>query len=134
MKAILVIDIADDVAEKYDVLTVDYTLCGDNAKAYDWLDYVTDVKLKALPQKKHDGLVFKSDGTAFTKEMEIGWNAYRDAILGKEERTNGLKPLPMDKSHGYYGCPSCRHIVSSVQNYCENCGQKLDWKGIGETE
>lgn len=47
---------------------------------------------------------------------------------------NGKKPLPKDESHEYYGCPSCRHIVSSVQNYCENCGQKLDWRDIGETE
>lgn len=39
-----------------------------------------------------------------------------------------------DESHEYYGCPSCRRIVSSVQNYCENCGQKLDWGDIGETE
>lgn len=37
--------------------------------------------LKPLPQKKHDGLVFKSDGTAFTKEMEIGWNACLEEII-----------------------------------------------------
>lgn len=62
------------------------------------------------------------------------WNACLDKIMGETEGNNGLKPLPKDESHEYYGCPSCRHIVSSVQNYCENCGQKLDWRDIGETE
>ena len=80
MKYALVIDIADDVAEKYNVLTVDYTLRGDNDKSYDWIDYVQDAELKALPQKKCDGLVFKSDGTAFTPEMVIGWNACLEEI------------------------------------------------------
>ena len=40
MKYVLVIDVDDDVAKKYDVLTVDYTLRGDNAIAYDWIEYV----------------------------------------------------------------------------------------------
>ena len=71
------------------------------------------------------------------------WMHYKDIdvdgielrpYLAKKKENNGLKPLPKDESHEYYGCPSCRHIVSSVQNYCENCGQKLDWRDIGETE
>ena len=41
--------------------------------------------IRSLPKKKHDGLVFKSDGTAFTKEMEIGWNACLDEITGETE-------------------------------------------------
>lgn len=37
--------------------------------------------IRSLPQKKHDGLVFKSDGTAFTNEMEIGWNTCLEEII-----------------------------------------------------
>ena len=51
MKLLLVIDVADDVAEKYKVFTVDYTLRGDNDKSNDWIDYVQDAKVKVLPQK-----------------------------------------------------------------------------------
>ena len=28
---------------------------------------------------------------------------------------------------GYWGCPICKHMVDSVSNYCEHCGQALDW-------
>lgn len=31
-----------------------------------------------------------------------------------------------DEVH-HYLCPSCRSIVSCNQNYCDECGQKLDW-------
>lgn len=82
MKAVLVINVPEDF---------DYRRCsigGDGNIYYERegeqrASIVGNIKnLRPLPQKKHDGLVFKSDGTAFTQEMEIGWNAYRDAITG----------------------------------------------------
>ena len=44
------------------------------------------------------------------------------------------KPLK-DKlrEEGYCGCPICKHLVDSVSNYCEHCGQALDWTEEGET-
>lgn len=53
-----------------------------------WIDETTFAipswcPLRQLPQKKHDGLVFTKDGRAFTPEMEIGWNACIDAIMGE---------------------------------------------------
>ena len=78
MKAVLVIDMPKDCIK-----------CP-LSNSYCWNIFpikgiADECPLKTLPQKKHDGLVFKSDGTAFTKEMEIGWNAYRDAITGETE-------------------------------------------------
>ena len=83
--------------------------------------------LKDLPQK----IVGKRE--MFMPTYSLGWNDCIGTMLGEEEGNNGLKPLK-DENHEYYGCPSCRHIVSSVQNYCENCGQKLDWRNVGEIE
>lgn len=76
MKAILVIDIADDVAEKYDVLTVDYTLNGDNDKAYECLDYVSDAELRPLPEKNTWDVTENGHVTEFAE----GWNACLEEI------------------------------------------------------
>lgn len=37
------------------------------------------------------------------------------------------KPLPLDEFHAFFGCPSCKRIVGTVQDYCEHCGQRIDW-------
>lgn len=34
---------------------------------------------------------------------------------------------PLLSINGLYGCKRCKHIVESVQNYCEHCGQAIDW-------
>lgn len=47
----------------------------------------SDCPIRLLPQKKHDGLVFKADGRAFTEEMEIGWNACLDEITGEKDES-----------------------------------------------
>lgn len=31
---------------------------------------------------------------------------------------------------GVYVCASCKRIVHTVQNYCEHCGQRLNWSEI----
>lgn len=33
---------------------------------------------------------------------------------------------------GYWDCPICRHLVDMSANYCEHCGQALDWTEEGE--
>lgn len=30
-------------------------------------------------------------------------------------------------NYPYYKCPCCNHVDVDEQNYCDNCGQKLDW-------
>ena len=54
MKAILVIDIADDVAEAYEDFTVDYDLRGtpkDDQKVNESIKYVEDCPLKPIPSR-----------------------------------------------------------------------------------
>ena len=76
MKAVLVINYAseEDIGKKTSI----HLLNEEN-------EWVEDVVIRPLPQEKHDGLVFKSDGTAFTKEMEIGWNTCLAEITGETE-------------------------------------------------
>ena len=55
MKAILVIDIADDIAEAYEDFTVDYDLRGtpkDDQKVNESIRYVEDCPLKPMPKKE----------------------------------------------------------------------------------
>lgn len=40
-----------------------------------------------------------------------------------EEKRIARKPL-VNK------CPSCNKTVFYVENYCPNCGQKLDWREV----
>ena len=40
-----------------------------------------------------------------------------------EEKHIAKKPL-VNK------CPSCNKTVFYVENYCPNCGQKLNWNGV----
>ena len=139
MKAILVIDMPTDCPEcpmahwnKLDEFTGCEAISGKKYAIND-KEYAESscrpswCPLKDLPQK------IEGKREMFMPTYSLGWNDCIGTILGEEEGNNGLKPLK-DESHEYYGCPSCRHIVSSMQNYCENCGQKLDWRDIGETE
>ena len=55
MKAILVIDVPDDVVEAYEDFKVDYDLRGtpkDDQKVNESIKYVEDCPLKPMPQKK----------------------------------------------------------------------------------
>ena len=75
MKLLLVIDVADDVAEAYEDFTVDYDLRGtpkDDQITSESIRYVEDCPLKPMPQKKD-----YFDG--YHEEAEMlqmdGWNA-----------------------------------------------------------
>lgn len=79
MKAILVIDIADDVAEAYDDLTVDYDLRGtpkDDQKVNESIKFVEDCPLKPMPER----LPEVSGNIRY-----FGWNACLDEITGETE-------------------------------------------------
>ena len=86
MKAILVIDIADDVAETYKDFTVDYDLRGtpkEDKKANESIKYVEDVRLRPLPRKAElencsSGLMGMID-TAWMK----GYNECLEEIMGE---------------------------------------------------
>ncbi len=74
MKAILVIDIPDDVAEAYEDFTIDYDLRGtpkDDQKVNESIKYVEDCPLKPMPKKKNTQL---TEYNMIEVIYENGWN------------------------------------------------------------
>ena len=56
-------------------------------------------------------------------------NAYDVAIQALEKQIP--KKPKTDDRYVMYICPWCNDFVKVSHNYCQNCGQKLDW-GDGE--
>lgn len=50
------------------------------------------------------------------------------SLLEAREKQIALKPLEFKTPDNvpYYGCPCCGHTDVEDQNYCDNCGQKLN--------
>lgn len=92
MKAILVIDINDELLEDYENFYVDYDLRAErkDININESIRYVEDCPLKALPQKKEiqypttDGIttVISSEYTLNDYLFDKGYNKCIDEILG----------------------------------------------------
>lgn len=40
-----------------------------------------------------------------------------------------MAEIKIESGHGlYYECPECGAEVELGQNYCQDCGEPLDWK------
>lgn len=67
MKLLLVMDVDDDVAEKYDWFSIDYDLYGTNEDVCEIIESFEDAKVKHLSKKKnlyfHPNIVYAN-----------GWN------------------------------------------------------------
>ena len=90
MKFLLVIDVADDVANNYKALTVNYDLRGDYGEWDESIKYVEDCPLKPMPQKLHESRPMYGGSKdivigARIDEYAKGWNACIDEILGDTE-------------------------------------------------
>ena len=49
-------------------------------------------------------------------------------LLDKEKPMKPINQYPIDFGLGNYGdCRICNYGVNYQQNYCDNCGQALDW-------
>lgn len=75
MKAVVIVDVPDDIADAYENLTVDYFLYGEPIE-YDEsfkenVIYVEDVKLKPLPETKDIGYPNDNYDVGFAD----GWDA-----------------------------------------------------------
>lgn len=91
MKLLLVIDVADDVAEAYEDFTVDYNLFGtpkEDPSFNENIRYVEDCPLRPLPQKMtvdedYRSIMWWDDDcdTAYS----CGYNGCLYDILGEEE-------------------------------------------------
>lgn len=77
---------------------------------------------------KHDGF-----NPALTGEL----NAYLrilaklDDMPSEAEQLDAEKPISKEVSCGtttIYICKRCGNLLDVDQNYCEKCGQKIDWR------
>lgn len=73
-------------------------------------------------------------------EMISGWKYCRKyGTLGGLEKHISKKPLMRYENMGLgispnerfkvYGCPCCKEEIDEETSFCQNCGQKIDWKG-----
>ena len=84
MKFVLVINVADDVAEAYEDFTVDYDLRGtpkEDRTVNESIKYVEDADVRPLPQK------IEGKREKFMPTYSLGWNDCLDAV------ELGLQPL-----------------------------------------
>ena len=91
-------------------------------------------------------------GTAYPEEIELAINALEevqqylaigtpDECRAAVEKQKAKKPEPIDYKkymnsvknakflRGSYFCPNCKHVIKSGE-YCNDCGQKLDWSDV----
>lgn len=83
MKAVLIIDINDELIEDYENLYVEYDLRGElkNDNVVESIRYVEDCPLKPLPQNKD----FEWTDSFGIHNFKKGFNACLNEILGDEE-------------------------------------------------
>lgn len=82
MKFVLVINLADDVAEAYEDFTVDYDLRGtpkEDRTVNESIKYVEDADVRPLPQK------MPPNEFGCMSLRKSGWNACVDVIEGETE-------------------------------------------------
>ena len=82
MKFVLVIDVADDVAETYEDFTVDYDFRGtpkEDRTVNESIKYIEGAEPRPLPQK------VEMDLNEYYEGMADGWNDCIDAIAGETE-------------------------------------------------
>ena len=83
MKLLLVIDVADDVAEAYEDFTVDYDFRGtpkEDQTVNESIKYIEDAEPRPLPQKIY--AMYRGD---YEYGVTDGWNACLDVITGETE-------------------------------------------------
>ena len=88
MKAILIIDIPDDLIDDYENFYVDYDLRGErkDINVNESIKYVEDCPLKPIPKKRREpGEKLKNNNSSIYYgdcRFVDGWNACIDEILG----------------------------------------------------
>ena len=72
---------------------------------------------------------FIKERVDFIEDYYEEMSDYKDAL---EMAVNALeKQIPQkpktDDRYVIYICPCCNNLIKLCKNYCEYCGQKLDW-------
>jgi hypothetical protein len=63
--------------------------------------------------------------------IQMGWVDVTDLIESFEIAVEAMKkqdPMKPLSSFGEYTCPMCEMTVAEGDEYCWNCGQKIDWE------
>lgn len=88
MKFVLVIDVADDVAEAYEDFTVDYDFRGtpkEDRTVNESIKYVEDADVRPLPQKMTMEKALKMERVGAIKDIYTTWDACLAEITGETE-------------------------------------------------
>lgn len=90
MKFVLVINLADDVAEAYEDFTVDYDLRGtpkEDRTINESIKYIEGAEPRPLPPKLDANDCHRMFSGRFSEREAkgYGWNAYRYTIVGETE-------------------------------------------------
>lgn len=63
--------------------------------------------------------------------MSIDTHQYSTKLTfsGVTEKGNKMAEIKIEQGHGIiYECPECGHDVELGQNYCQECGEPLEWR------
>ena len=88
---------------------------------------MTESEAKVILESEYK---FHGECSVFGEALTIAINALEKQIPKKPEPINYKKYMDSVKNanflRGAYWCPGCKHVIRSG-DYCEDCGQKLDW-------
>ncbi len=56
----------------------------------------------------------------------------KDFIVNAVKKATASKPLFIVGDYDLPICPECKQMVEDSENYCSECGQKLDWSDEDE--
>ena len=66
--------------------------------------------------------------------QQIGGEEYSHITIDKNKVVDAFKKqiprrpvIPFDSINNEYECPDCPNKVNKTQQYCDQCGQALDW-------
>lgn len=79
---------------------------------------------RLTPRKRHKKRYIKSPRTTCSS-CDVYIIILSKSIPATVERVRYYR----NKAYAYAVCPHCRNVIDrDYQNYCETCGQRLDWK------
>ena len=80
-----------------------------------------------LREMYRDGNYIEESLDASDKELAI--DIAIEAIEKQIPKKSKLIAYNKEKHVGYAQCPMCHGMIIINQQHCENCGQRIDWKG-----
>ena len=60
-------------------------------------------------------------------DVKVNCSGAKQVIQDALTKQLAIRPIPLNNNYGIYECASCGHIFTTHDNYCEKCGQKIEW-------